>query len=354
MKIGDKVRFLSDTGGGKIAGFQGKSVVLVEDSDGFQIPTPVSEVVVVDEDNYTTGFSDVSASAVMNDDEDYDPADRPVTFKAKPMEYKGGDKLSVYLAFVPVNIREMSKTSFETYLINDSNYYISFAYMSQTSDGWTLRAMGEIEPNTKEYVEKFGFDTLGDMEHVAIQCVAYKRDKSFTMKPAVDVRLRIDAVKFYKRHSFRENDFFDEDAMVYTVMENDVAAHPLVIDTKKIETEMMKTARREDVPRGHDMTARKKAKDDIVVVDLHAAELLETTAGMSSGDILNYQLDVFRKTLEKHRMEKGKRIVFIHGKGEGVLRSAIVKELRYKYKNYPFQDASFREYGYGATQVTIK
>ena len=53
-------------------------------------------------------------------------------------------------------------------------------------------------------------------------------------------------------------------------------------------------------------------------------------------------------------MEKGKRIVFIHGKGEGVLRSAIVKELRYKYKNYPFQDASFREYGYGATQVTIK
>ena len=55
MKIGDKVRFLSDTGGGKIAGFQGKSVVLVEDSDGFQIPTPVSEVVVVDEDNYTTG-----------------------------------------------------------------------------------------------------------------------------------------------------------------------------------------------------------------------------------------------------------------------------------------------------------
>ena len=102
------------------------------------------------------------------------------------------------------------------------------------------------------------------------------------------------------------------------------------------------------------MTARKKAKDDIVVVDLHAAELLETTAGMSSGDILNYQLDVFRKTLEKHRMEKGIRIVFIHGKGEGVLRSAIVKELRYKYKNCPFQDASFREYGYGATQVTIK
>ena len=45
MKIGDKVKFLSETGGGKIAGFQGKNIVLVEDEDGFQIPTPVNEVV---------------------------------------------------------------------------------------------------------------------------------------------------------------------------------------------------------------------------------------------------------------------------------------------------------------------
>ena len=48
MKIGDKVRFLSDTGGGIIAGFKGR-LVLVEDEDGFQIPTPASEVVVVED-----------------------------------------------------------------------------------------------------------------------------------------------------------------------------------------------------------------------------------------------------------------------------------------------------------------
>ena len=40
MKIGDKVRFLSDTGGGIIAGFKGR-LVLVEDEDGFQIPPTV-------------------------------------------------------------------------------------------------------------------------------------------------------------------------------------------------------------------------------------------------------------------------------------------------------------------------
>ena len=48
MRIGDKVRFLSATGGGIIAGFKGK-IVLVEDEDGFQIPTPASEVVVVED-----------------------------------------------------------------------------------------------------------------------------------------------------------------------------------------------------------------------------------------------------------------------------------------------------------------
>ena len=31
MKIGDKVRFLSEVGGGTVSGFQGKNIVLVED-----------------------------------------------------------------------------------------------------------------------------------------------------------------------------------------------------------------------------------------------------------------------------------------------------------------------------------
>ena len=51
--------------------------------------------------------------------------------------------------------------------------------------------------------------------------------------------------------------------------------------------------------------------------------------------------------------KKGQKIVFIHGKGDGVLRKAILQELKYKYKNYESQDASFREYGFGATMVII-
>ncbi|MDE7142583.1 MAG: Smr/MutS family protein, partial [Muribaculaceae bacterium] len=87
---------------------------------------------------------------------------------------------------------------------------------------------------------------------------------------------------------------------------------------------------------------------------LHIGELLDTTAGLSTADILNYQIDTFRRTMDEHLRDKGLRIVFIHGKGEGVLRQAIAKELAHRYKGHDVQDASFREYGYGATQVTIR
>ena len=51
---------------------------------------------------------------------------------------------------------------------------------------------------------------------------------------------------------------------------------------------------------------------------------------------------------------KNKKIVFIHGKGNGVLKNEIIKAIKSKYKQSYFQDASFQEYGYGATMVIIK
>ena len=70
--------------------------------------------------------------------------------------------------------------------------------------------------------------------------------------------------------------------------------------------------------------------------------------------MLQYQMDKFHEVLGKYADQKGQKIVFIHGKGDGVLRKAIEKELKTRYKAYYYQDASFREYGFGATMVTIK
>ena len=80
------------------------------------------------------------------------------------------------------------------------------------------------------------------------------------------------------------------------------------------------------------LSVKKPAKqilnDDKIIIDLHADELLETTVGMTSADILEYQLDVFRRTLDQYKGQRGKKLIFIHGKGEGVLRHAIIHELQ--------------------------
>lgn len=99
--------------------------------------------------------------------------------------------------------------------------------------------------------------------------------------------------------------------------------------------------------------AQKQSASDLLEVDLHAEALLDLMVGLDAKDILQYQLKVFRDTMNEHLKQRGKRIVFIHGKGEGVLRNAIIKELRTRYAQCRYQDASFREYGYGATMVTI-
>ena len=96
-----------------------------------------------------------------------------------------------------------------------------------------------------------------------------------------------------------------------------------------------------------------KHKGEIIECDLHIGELVDTTAGMSNADMLNLQLDKFREVMNANIKRAGAKIVFIHGKGEGVLRKALLDELRRKYPRCEAQDASFREYGFGATLVKI-
>lgn len=379
MKIGDKVRFLSEVGGGRVSGFQGKDIVLVEDEDGFEIPTSVHDVVVVEQDDYAMGKmisakmeaqqkaeehaatelhqDSRSIKSILNDHDEqtdmhvdeYDAADREITFRAPVQEREGGNKLSAYLAFVPVDIKEITHTRFETYIVNDSNYYIHYSYLVAEGNAWTLKSVGEVEPNTKLFIEEFGREVLNDMGRIGVQLTAYKKDKPFLLKPAIDVQFRIDPVKFYKLHVFEENEFFEQPSLLFTIVDNDEVARPLVVDSKRLKEQMYK----DEKIIAHEGKKKRQKDDGTLVIDLHADELLETTAGMNAADILHYQLDVFKKTMDENKKKKGQKIVFIHGKGEGVLRHALVHELNYRYKSCTYQDASFQEYGYGVRRSRL-
>jgi len=247
MKVGDKVRFLSETGGGIVSGFQGKDIVLVQDEDGFDIPMLINQVVVIDTDDYNiakvnTGThqfqseeqkamaekesASTSLKAALNrtsdePEEESDPADREISFVARPQERRGGNLLNVYLAFLPGEKKETTNQKFSAYLVNDSNYYLQVLYMSSENANWKCRFMATMEPNTKQHIEEFDYTMLNDLEHLCVQVLAYKTDKTFMLKPALSVRLRIDPVKFYKIHTFQRSPFFREPALVYDVIRDD-------------------------------------------------------------------------------------------------------------------------------------
>jgi hypothetical protein len=348
MKIGDKVRFLNAVGGGIVKGFKNKDIVLVEEEDGFETPALIRECIVIGENNKPVqNISDFP----LRKTEIQPETPKEKEEKCKITETPGGDRLNVYLAYLPLDIKSIGKCNYEAFLINDSNYFLFFNYMSRQNNAWVSRQAKMVEPNTLLFLEEFSKEQFNELEKVCIQFIAFKKNKSFSLKNTYSMELRIDGVKFYKLHSFRENDFFEEAALIYPVVLNDIAEREMLIsasDLQKALTQKAKADRPRPIP------VKKEKKPNIVEVDLHIHQILDSTTGLSNTDMLNVQLDKFRETIEEYKNKKGQKIVFIHGKGEGVLRNAVLSELKLKYKHFPVQDASFKEYGFGATMVTIK
>lgn len=92
-------------------------------------------------------------------------------------------------------------------------------------------------------------------------------------------------------------------------------------------------------------------KGAIMEVDLHINQLTKSKRNMDNYDILNLQLDTAKNKVEFAIFKRIPKIIFIHGVGEGVLKS----ELQRLLNKYPvkFYDASYKKYGLGATEVYI-
>lgn len=384
IKIGDKVRFLDSIGGGIVRRFSGKDLVMVEDEDGFEIPTPIRQCVVVNDDDDARASGHVRPKeankseqpTVRSFDELTKNSKKQTTVPApqgitklqdgkthidleKPVrtpETKEGNVLNLYLAFIPADDRHLQNTNFYCYMVNDSNYWTFFTLLSPKGEDATemeCRYTGLIEPNTK--LQLFSIDRMraDQLAQCAVQLLAFKRDKPFAPQSPMHVDLHLNPNRFFKLHSFVENDFFEEEALLQPIIRNGRPYLPMNLDEEAISRgirEKIKSVQAARKPVHKPATE----KNGIIEVDLHIGQLLDSTAGMDRGDMLRYQLDTFRKTMETYRNCRGQKIVFIHGKGEGVLRKAILDELKAHYAHCLWQDASFQQYGFGATQVTVR
>ena len=111
----------------------------------------------------------------------------------------------------------------------------------------------------------------------------------------------------------------------------------------------------EKTPKKNRNSKRIKPKDrklPPMEVDLHIHKLIPKTKGLDNYEMLNIQLDTVKRQLEFAFSKKIQRIVFIHGVGEGVLRTELEYLLK-RYDNIKFYDADFQKYGIGATEVYV-
>lgn len=105
----------------------------------------------------------------------------------------------------------------------------------------------------------------------------------------------------------------------------------------------------------HGKTIRIKPKErnlPPMEVDLHINQLVPKTRGLDNYEMLTIQLDTAKRQLDFAISKRIQKIVFIHGVGEGVLRTEL-EYLFNRYENLKFYDADYKKYGRGATEVYI-
>lgn len=328
IRIGDIVRFISEKIEGKVTSLIDQHTVNVYCEEyGFEIPASVNDLVVIQSD----------APQLPSETAKRQP-DTPVVMQSAN---------TLYLAIIPENFQRLTDSRYSFYLVNDTALICLYSVGYDDGEKYTGISAGNCNSDSSILI---GTHTLKEMDRIkgiSIQAIFYHKG-AYQPRTPIEARIKIIPAALLKSGAYKHVKWFSN----MTILRPLEREQPEPEDFREIalSAQMVKEKLKEDLS----SPARKQAVNPVIEVDLHIDRLLETTQGMENKDILEYQLDVFRKTLEEYKLRKGQKIVFIHGKGDGVLRQRILWELQTRYKRFHHQDASFKQYGYGATMVTIR
>lgn len=378
-KVGDTVRFLNSVGGGTLVRIEGQMAYV--DDDGFETPVLLRECVPVASTNSfvpptprpgakqqpKAPAATPARTAVPSKCADPTPAAAGRAATADPdelpyIETKAGEQLNVVLGFEPQNVHRLSEGNIDVSLVNDSNYYLYLVLLCRADNAqpWTTLYSGLIQPGIQQLCAELDRSHLNQLENLAVQYVAYKKTGAAELKTPVSVQWRMDVTKLAKLHCFKRHRYFDNPVVAFEITRDGRPgmAKALEIDPQALSAAMTQpnaaTRPQKGPATSKPSQARRAATAEPLVIDLHANEILPDQRGLKPGDILQYQLAYFREVMDAQLRNHGQKIIFIHGKGDGVLRQNLLRELQHRYRDHDVQDASFREYGFGATQVTVK
>jgi hypothetical protein len=351
FRIGDIVRFLNETGGGKITRLDEKGYLHVMTDDGFEIPVRDNELIL---HSSSSGVPDtrIPADKLLNrqgkvPEPVHEKIRKPeVPENRMPVSVPSGSPVKLLLGLVPDDFDAVFKTSINIYLINDSEYFLYYMVGYQQQGKYFYLKSGEIEPNTKCFLADFDQVSLGKITLFHIQALPVSAGQYFRARP-LDEEIDVMHYDFLKNHMYKANDYFEEKALIPGVTSTNMQKQQKAADHSPEE----KDSGNESNPIEKKAVSR---GSDSMEVDLHIEALRDDYSGLSNVDMLRIQINCFRSALEDAISNKVKRIVFIHGVGNGTLKLEIRNELKRNYPEFTCQDASFKEYGFGATMVHLK
>ena len=337
LKTGDRVRFLNETGEGKISGFQDNNVALVTTDDGFEIPTLIKELVKIEDGLYDNESEGMKETVVSEQNIDINSQD-DVTIK---------EESGLYLAFV-----KKGPDTYTINLVNDSDYIVQYVLASVAEGRAVFISKGPIEDNTKVIIRKSNLEAIRSLGSILFQGIM-SGNKNFEVQTPVNRIIDLEKTSFQDK-VFIENDFFNERALIIK-LEND----DLEKEINKLSSDKIQKIIKEKEPVKQtvgDFLKKKKKEDkpDYEEVDLHIESIVDDFSDMTPGEIINAQLSRFEISLDGAVRNNQRRIIFIHGIGNGKLKYEMSKIIDRKYPDLKYQDASFKEYGYGAMMVIIK
>jgi hypothetical protein len=168
----------------------------------------------------------------------------------------------------------------------------------------------------------------------------------------VNADFRVKGASFYKEGSFKEfAPLTNQKAVIYTLCEIERIQSTVdyALNEKEGTQNLPESARKFNPGSAIDKFNISPGEAE---VDLHISALRDKYDQLSPHEILTIQVGTFERLLESAVANNYKKVVFIHGVGNGTLKQAIVQQVR-EYGGLEFRNASFSKYGNGAIELLL-
>ncbi len=356
FKVGDRVKFLNESGGGIISKIISPGLVNVAIEDGFEIPTMTSELLKIDVDATVE-----SAKNLFREEYDVEiPAEPETSYESDERNIpllndraRGVLNRGIYLAFVPHDQKWLITGMIDVYLVNHTQYDILYSvFLEKDKGGFTGLDYGSVTPEAMVILDTIDREEIGKWTKGVVQVLFHKDSDEKVLSPG-NSHFKVKPTRFYNENGYKNSSIMSGKAVIVSLMPLSAQTSLFESETAgKDETAGLVVNEAKPVEPEHIIDKHKTSPYE-AVVDLHIYELIEDSSGLDNASMLKIQMDYFTRCLESAIANNLKKVTFIHGVGTGVLKSAI-KERLAEYENIEYRDASMQQFGYGATDVILK